>query len=784
MLQQFYIRKVAVLGSGVMGSQIAALMVNAGIPTLLFDLPADSNNLNQIVEKSIANLLKLNPPPLTLPENVDYLQPCNYAENLNRLQECDLIIEAVSENLELKLALYEQIIPHISVTSMFVTNTSGLSINRLSQALPEHLRSRFCGVHFFNPPRYMTLVEIIPSVDSDLQLLDKVETFLVSTLGKNIVYSQDTPNFVANRIGIFSMLITLHFAEKYQLGLDVVDALTGPLIGRPKSATLRTADVVGLDTFLHAVETMAQGLPDDPWHSYFHLPEWMSQLIAEGALGQKTRKGVYLKKDDGIYVYDCATQDYRLATGDISAEVKQIFAQANFKDILCALRASADPQAQFLWACFREVFHYSAYHLQDITSTGRELDCAMRWGFGWQQGPFEIWQQAGWSNILQWMQEDINSGNAATKAIFPDWVAAIHGIYTAVGAYAPETHTYLPRRPLPVYERQIFPELMPEESATAIFTLFENEGVHLWHTGDEIAVLSFKTKMGSIDNTILDGIQIALELAEGLGQGLILWNNTAQFSVGANLRNFLQEVQQNNVDEIESTLENFQRCALALKYAPIPTVAAVRGFVLGGGCEIMLHCHRVVAALESAIGLVETGVGLVPAGGGCSTMVQRAWEQMPNNPYPLLEKYYLHITAALRTQNAAHAAQAGYLRVVDKIAFNPHELLFLAKEQVKNYGVMGYRAPMPTPNTQIFANDYKQSLYQLWQALNPDASQHDAWIAHELAHIFGNPVPENVPNVEMEILRRERETFITLIQSKETQERMEYLLKHGKPLRN
>ncbi|MFI4954848.1 MAG: 3-hydroxyacyl-CoA dehydrogenase/enoyl-CoA hydratase family protein [Gammaproteobacteria bacterium] len=784
MSQPFHIRKVAVLGSGVMGAQIAAHMVNAGVPALLFDLPATSNNLNQIAENGIQTLLKLSPPPLTVPDNVNYLQPCNYAEDLNRLSECDLVIEAISENIDIKLALYEQVAPYISAPTVFVTNTSGLSINRLSQALPENLRSRFFGVHFFNPPRYMTLVELIPSVESDLQLVEQVETFLVCTLGKGVVYSQDTPNFVANRIGIFSMLMTLHFAEKYNLGLDVVDALTGPLIGRPKSATLRTADVVGLDTFLHAVDTMTTGLPNDPWHSYFKLPEWMLELIKNGALGQKTRKGVYLKKEDGIYVYDCTTHNYRPATGDVSEEIKQIFSQANFTDALGSLRNSKDPQAQFLWSCFREVFHYSAYHLQSIASTSHDLDCAMRWGFGWKQGPFEIWQQAGWHSITEWIKHDIRGNQASTQASLPDWVENIQGVYAASGAYAPETRTYMPRRPVPVYERQIFPELMPEELPITTFTLFENEGVHLWHTGDEIAVLSFKTKLGSIDNFVLDGILTSLQLAEGLGRGLILWNNSSQFSVGANLRNILQAAQENRIKEIEQLLENFQKCTAALKYSPIPTVAAVRGFVLGGGCESMLYCDRVVAALESTIGLVETGVGLVPAGGGCALMVQRAWEILPDNPYPLLEKYYLQITDAYRPINAVQAYHSGYLRSVDKITFNPYELLFLAKEQIENCLLMNYRAPMPTPNNKIFAGDYKQALYQAWQTKHPDGSKHSAWVAHELAHIFGNPIPENMRDIETEIFRRERETFITLVQTKETQDRIDYMLRNGKPLNN
>ena len=787
MSQPFYLKKIAVLGAGVMGAQIAAHFVNAGITTFLYDLPTPNNeNLNSLVSSEIKNLNNIQPPPLTLPENVIYIQAANYAQDLERLKECDLVIEAISERLDIKLDLYKKIAPYIGANTIFASNTSGLSINKLAQSLPGSCRPRFLGMHFFNPPRYMKLVELIPSTDTDLQLLAPIETFLVSVLGKGVVYAKDSPNFVANRIGIFSLLMTMHHAAEYNIGLDIVDALTGPLIGRPKSATFRTMDVVGLDTMAHAVQTMTDGLKNDPWHKYFYLPDWLNDLIKKGALGQKNRWGVYKKQQDQIMIYDLSTKDYRPATGQISDEIKSIFATKNFTEIFTKLKASQHPEAQFLWACFRDVFHYSAYHLISITSTVRDADFAMRWGFGWQQGPFELWQNSGWELIRKFLQDDIDNKHSTAVVALPDWVQTNNAVYTKEGAYAPESKVYLPRKPLPVYERQLYPEHMPEEVVNKGFTLFENNSVRVWHTGDEIAILSFKTKLGTIDDELLDGMATSVTVAEKLGRGLILWTDSPQFSAGANLRNILTSAQNKKINNIELMLENFQRATIALKYSAVPTVAAVRGYVLGGGCEAMLHCTRVIAALESTIGLVEASIGLVPAGGGCAVLVQQAWQELPADPYPLLEKYYLQVVAGFRPTNAAVAMQAHYLQTVDKITFNPYELLYLAKQQVSFCKINNYRPALVNPVGSMCTNDYRERLFSAWQAANSKTAPttHDEWIAREIAHIFGSQVTETAVNIETELHRRERESFIALVKSPATQERIEYMLNTGKIKRN
>ena len=417
----FVIRKVAVFGAGVMGAQIAAHLVNAGVPTVLFDLP-DPGGGNGIVLKSIGALGKQQPPPLGTRDLADFIEPANYAEHLGRLAQCDLVIEAIAERLDWKTELYRKVAPALSPQAIFATNTSGLSIGALAAACPQPLRARFCGVHFFNPPRYMHLVELIPSADCAPEMLDRLETFLVTTLGKGVIRAKDTPNFLANRVGVFSMLDTVANAAKFGLRFDVVDALTGPLLGRPKSATFRTADVVGLDTFAHVVRTMHAGLREDPWHELYTVPDWLERLIAAGALGAKTKGGIYQKRGRDLFVLDPASGAHVPAGAQADGKVVELLKVADLAERFSALRASDHPQAQFLWACFRDTFHYIAYHLADIAHSARDLDLAMRWGFGWKRGPFELWQAAGWSRIAGWIEADIRERKALAQAPLPQWV--------------------------------------------------------------------------------------------------------------------------------------------------------------------------------------------------------------------------------------------------------------------------------------------------------------------------------------------------------------------------
>src|SRR4051812_33924851 len=357
--QRVLIRKAAVLGAGVMGAQIAAHLANANVKAILFDLPAkEGRDKSAIAGKAIEGLVKMNPAPLALPAYAKQIQPANYDEHLELLRDCDLVIEAISERMDWKKDLFQKVAPFIGANAIFASNTSGLSITELAKTLPRELQKRFCGIHFFNPPRYMRLVELVPTAETDPAVLDRLETFLTTTLGKGVIRAKDTPNFVANRVGVFSMLATMHHTLAYKLGFDEVDALTGPAIGRAKSATYRTADVVGLDTMAHVIKTMGDTLPADPWAAFYRAPEWLAALVAKGALGQKAKAGVYTKKGKDIMVLDLATQDYRVSGGDVFVEVQAILKEKNPGDQLAKLRASSSPQAQFLWSIFRDLFHY------------------------------------------------------------------------------------------------------------------------------------------------------------------------------------------------------------------------------------------------------------------------------------------------------------------------------------------------------------------------------------------------------------------------------------------
>ncbi|MGE0208471.1 MAG: 3-hydroxyacyl-CoA dehydrogenase/enoyl-CoA hydratase family protein [Lysobacteraceae bacterium] len=789
-MSQLPIRKVAVLGAGVMGAQIAAHLVNAGVDTVLFDLPAKEGPPNGIVDKAIANLGKLSPAPLASKSLAGAITPANYDQHLDLLRGCDLIIEAIAERMDWKKSLYDRIEDHVAPHAIVASNTSGLSINALVEALPESLHARFCGVHFFNPPRYMHLAELIPCGKTLPAVLEGLETFLTTTLGKGVVRAKDTPNFIGNRIGVFSILSTMHHTAQFGLGFDEADALTGPLLGRPKSATYRTADVVGLDTMAHVIKTMADTLPDDPWHTYFKAPDWHTALIEKGALGQKAGAGIFRKVGKNIVVLDLEKQDYRTSDRKAADEVVEILKTKNPVEKFARLRASAHPQAQFVWALFRDLFHYSAYHLAGIADTARDVDFAIRWGYGWKLGPFETWQAADWKQVAGWIAEDITAGKAMSTAPLPDWVFdGRSGVHGAAGSFSPARDTDLPRSSLAVYQRQRFPDPLLGERFAPGETAFETDAVRLWHDGDGVAVLNFKTKMNTVSDGVIDGVLRAVDAAERGFRALVVWQPNEPFSAGADLSGAIGLLQAGNLAGLESMVANFQQASQRLKYSLVPVVAAVRGMALGGGCEFQMHSARSVLALESYIGLVEAGVGLLPAGGGLKEIAVRVGANMPasGDLYSGLKPYFDAVAMGKVSGSALEARELGLARPDDVVVFNPFELLHVAKAQALALAESGYRPPLPARAIpvagKIGISTFKMMLVNMLEGRF--ISEHDYEIATRIATVLcGGEVEKGSLVDEDWLLRLEREHFIALAQMPKTQERVMHMLKTGKPLRN
>jgi len=834
--QRSIIRKVAVLGAGVMGAQIAAHLVNANIETLLFELPGDEKKPNANVLKAIEKLNKQEPAPLSIKSKATFIRPANYEQHLGLLKECDLVIEAIAERMDWKRDLYTKVAPHLGEQTIFASNTSGLSINQLAEAFPETLRHRFCGVHFFNPPRYMHLVELIPCQSSDAIMLDHLEAFLVTYLGKGIVRAKDTPNFIANRIGVFSLLATMHHAKEFGFGFDVVDALTGTLIGRPKSATFRTADVVGLDTLAHVVNTMRDTLSDDPWHRYFKVPDWMQGLIDSGALGEKVKRGVYQKINGEVHVLDLATQSYRLSEGKVDEDIKHLLKFSGPVEKFVVLRTAEKQQAQFLWAVFRDLFHYCAVQLEDIADNARDLDLAVRWGFGWNQGPFEIWQAAGWKQLVEWIEQDIASVKSMSSTPLPQWVhkiaqSSMQSIHTQQGSYAPAFDQLQPRSRLPVYRRQLFPDRLIGETAEYGKTIFENDAIRMWHLDDDdqVAILSFNTKMHTIGIEVLQSVQQAIQEAEQNWRALVIWQTEPPFSAGANLqkatekpkpsghrpappsafqqflRKFMKTTQAtvlkaareldladalmaSKLAEVDHMIQQFQQTSQALRYSMIPTVAAVDGLALGGGCEFVMHCDHAVATMESYIGLVEAGVGLLPAGGGCKEFALKAARNSKDgDPFPLLKHYFQTVAMAELAKSAEQAKEFEYLRRSDTIVMNRFELLHVAKAQALAMAEAGYRPPLRAREIPVAGSTGIATIQaQLVNLLEGQfISEHDYLIGKKIAQVMcgGDLTPGSLVDEDW-FLELERAAFMELIATEKTQQRIEHTLKTGKPLRN
>ncbi len=794
-MTNFIVKKVAVLGAGVMGAQIAAHCVNAKVPVVLFDLPAKEGPKNGIVLKAIENLKKLSPAPLGNKDEASLIEVANYDDNLDVLAGCDLIIEAIAERMDWKHDLYKKVAPHIAPNAIFASNTSGLSITTLSEGFEADLKARFCGVHFFNPPRYMHLVELIPTVATKPEIIDQLEVFLTTTLGKGVVRAKDTPNFIANRVGIFGMLATIYEAEKYGISCDVVDDLTGAKLGRAKSGTFRTADVVGLDTMGHVIKTMQDTLPNDPFAAVYKTPAVLSALIEKGALGQKTGGGFYKKVGKDIMRLDFATGEYVAGGGKAADIVGRILKEKDPVKKMKTLKESTNPQAQFLWAIFRDAFHYIAIHLESIADNARDIDFAMRWGFGWNVGPFETWQASSWTQIAQWVKEDIDAGNALCNAPLPAWVFEKEGVHTPEGSYSVSQNKYIPRSTLSVYDRQPFraPVLGAgvADGRTAGVTFFEDDSVRIWHQNDDVLVISFKTKMHVIGPGVIEGLKMAQAEAAKNFKGLVLWSADAAeggaFSAGADLQAALPAFMQGGAKAVDPIIRELQDTFMAMKYSNVPVVAAVAGLALGGGCEMMLHASKRVALIESYIGLVEVGVGLIPAGGGLKEAAVRAADAAQGNDIlQFLKSGMMNAATANVSKSALEAQSMGYLKPSDVIVFNPYELLHVAKVEARAMFDAGYRPPLRKLVPAAGRNALATIMSQLVNMRDGGfISAHDYKLGQMIADVVtGGDIDPGAMVPEQWFLDMERKYFLELLNHPKSQERIMGMMQTGKPVRN
>jgi 3-hydroxyacyl-CoA dehydrogenase len=800
-MSRFNVKKVAVLGAGVMGAQIAAHLVNVKVPVILFDLPAKEGSKSAIAEKAIANLKKLKPSPIGVAEDVELIQPANYEEHMKLLKGCDLIIEAIAERMDWKLDLYHKIAPFVAKTALVASNTSGLSITKLSEALPDAIKPRFCGIHFFNPPRYMQLVELINTPTTQPEVLDQLEAFVTTTLGKGVVRAHDTPNFIANRIGIAGMLSTMKQAENFGLTFDVVDDLTGKKLGRASSGTFRTADVVGLDTMAHVIKTMQENLNEqtDPFYGNFGMPKVLQKLLDLGFLGQKVKQGFFKRVGRETMQFELDSEDY-IPAGGKADEVYGRMLKKPAAERLKLLRNAEGKEGQFLWAILRDSFHYAAVHLEHIADCARDLDQAMRWGYGMKQGPFELWQEAGWLDVAKMVQEDIDAGKALCKAPLPKWVfegpvAEAGGVHTAQGSWSASQNKFVPRRVLPVYERQLFPEKLLGETnlpdwQTAGTTIAESKALRTWTLDGKVLIASIKNKMHAISPEVMEALVEAVDTAESDFDAMVIWSGDSPFSVGADLEATMPAFVVGGADAIESIEAELQNMMLRMRYAQVPVVSAIHGLALGGGCELAVYSARRVAHMESYIGLVEVGVGLVPGAGGLTYIARRAAENAATSTgkdlLPFLTEGFTAAAMAKVGTSALESRKLGYLLDSDIVVAHKDEVLFVAINEAKSMATGGWRAPLKR-NFPVAGRSGQATIKGSLVNMRDGGfiSEFDQYIAGLIANVVcGGDVDAGTLVDEAYLMKLERKAFCHLIAHPKTHERILGMLNTGKPVRN
>src|ERR1041385_7528955 len=777
------VKKAAVLGAGTVGAQIAAHLANAGIPTLLLDIvPQEGSDRNQVARAGLDAAKKSKPAAFFTADRASLITIGNFDDDLPKVKDCDLIIEAVVERLDIKRSLFEKIEQHRQPGSVVASNTSGIPLAQLAAGRSDDFRAHFLGMHFFNPPRYMHLVEIIRTEWTKPEVSCSMFGFLDERLGKGVVVAKNRPNFIANSIRTYGALVTMQTMIADGYSIEEVDKITGPAAGRPKTATFRTFDLVGLDVFAHVVRNLHENLPDDPERETFVMPEFVTKMIERGLLGNKTRAGFYQRQKSAgdkreIWTLDTATLDYRQSQ---KVKLPALDMAKNIEDTrerLKALTWSRDRVGAFLWKTLSQTLPYTADRIPEIADTVVEVDRAMRWGFNWELGPFEVWDAIGVEKSVAKLKEEGRSIPANVQKLLDSGAQTFYKQENGQRFY----FDFASSKYLPLADAPGTIVLKSLKDRTGVIK--KNSGASMIDLGDGVACVEFHSKMNSIGGDTLEMLRFAIAETEKNFVGLVVGNQGVNFSVGANLMLMLMEAQDENWEELELIGRYFQSSVMSLRYSAKPVVVAPFQMVFGGGCEMVLHADRVRAAAETYIGLVEVGVGIIPAGCGTKEMLVRALDSIPANmkdadPFPFVKRAFETIALAKVATSAEEARDLGFLRDEDSISMNCDRLIAYARKQVLALAASGYVQPQPRTDIPALGNSALATL-KLGVHLMKRAgyiSDHDALIGEKLARILtGGDLNHTTRVSEQYLLDLERESFLFLTEPKKPRDQFALL---------
>ncbi|MBN2800737.1 MAG: 3-hydroxyacyl-CoA dehydrogenase/enoyl-CoA hydratase family protein [Deltaproteobacteria bacterium] len=789
------IKRVAILGAGVMGSGIAAHLANAGVPTLLYDMvPRDAGESqaarNALALNGIEVVKKMRPPAFYTPKDAALITPCNYDDHADLLKTADLIIEVVVELLPIKKKVFEWVAANRAEGAVVTSNTSGISLAAMTEGMSEEMRQHFLVTHFFNPVRYMRLLELVKNEETLPEVADRLASFGEKVLGKGIIWGKDTPNFVANRIGVYGMASVFRHMVTFGMGVKEIDTVFGPAMGRAKSAVFRTGDLVGLDTLAHVFDNVYDGAPEDEERETFVVPAFLKQLIAENRLGDKTGGGFYKKVfvngKKEIHELDLETMGYRPSPVIKHASVGKAKGKDTPDKKVAAIIAGDDPAAKIAWAVLADTAIYSANRIPEIADDVLQIDRGMKWGFGWDLGPFETWDAMGVRSSVERMK--------AEGRVIPAWVEAMldAGRESFYQRDADGNLTYWSPDGQPVILERSCNHYILDDARAKGGEIKRNAGASLFDMGDGVLLLEFHTKMNSLDAMVFKMYEEALDkLDQDEFSALVVGNQAGTaFSAGANVMMVLMAAMQNKWDDLERDIRGMQDLLMRAKYCSKPVVTAPYGLVLGGGAEVAMHSAATQAAGDLWMGLVEVGVGLIPAGGGCKEMLVRYLGDVPAgteyDPNPFVQAIFKHVALGQVTGSAEEARAWGMLRPTDKVTMDPDALLFDAKRTALGLAMGGYKAPrrrtvmVPGPTGRAALENFLYSMKE-----GGFASEHDVLIGTKLGHVLcGGDVPWGTKRTEQDILDLEREVFLSLAGEAKTQARIQHMLQKGKPLRN